>query len=113
MRSSYKKEDVTILLKDITGLVQPQPTEEREKAIQTGRHYSEMLPIEYAPSKQYMEAYEVALKSFGQKTADAVAVAAKKILADPVGELKKYAVYFGDYKGLMLRWYLWPEPEYR
>ncbi len=82
MRSSYKKEDVTILLKDITGLVQPQPTEEREKAIQTGRHYSEMLPIEYAPSKQYMEAYEVALKSFGQKTADAVAVAAKKILAE-------------------------------
>ena len=25
---------------------------------------------------------------------------AKKILADPVGELKKYAVYFGDYKGI-------------
>ena len=34
MRSSYSKEDVILLLKDITGLVQPQPTEERERLIQ-------------------------------------------------------------------------------
>ena len=39
MRSSYSKEDVILLLKDITGLVQPQPTEERERLIQAGRHY--------------------------------------------------------------------------
>ena len=44
MRSSYKSGDVTMLLKDITGLVNPQPTEERERLIQSGRHYSEMLP---------------------------------------------------------------------
>ena len=43
MRSSYRDEDVTLLLKDITGMVQPQPTEEREKQIQAGKHYSEML----------------------------------------------------------------------
>ena len=36
MRSSYRDEDVTLLLKDITGMVQPQPTEEREKLIQAG-----------------------------------------------------------------------------
>ena len=41
MRSSYREEDVILLLKDITGLVQPQPTEERERLIQSGRHYSE------------------------------------------------------------------------
>ena len=34
MRSSYKEDDVTMLLKDITGLVEPQPTEERERLIQ-------------------------------------------------------------------------------
>ena len=56
MRSSYKKEDVNLLLKDITGLVKPQPTEEREKLIQAGRHYCEMLPIEYSPSEKYMQA---------------------------------------------------------
>ena len=31
MRSSYLDHDVTILLKDITGLVEPQPAAEREK----------------------------------------------------------------------------------
>lgn len=39
MRSSYKEEDVCLLLKDITGLVTPQPTKERERLIQSGRHY--------------------------------------------------------------------------
>ena len=53
MRSSYSKDDVTILLKDITGMVKPQPTQEREKLIQSGRHYSEMLPIEYVPCLLY------------------------------------------------------------
>ena len=53
MESSYNKNDVTILLKDITGLVKPQPTEERERLIQSGKHYCEMLPIEYVPSERY------------------------------------------------------------
>mgnify|MGYP000614328646 FL=1 len=52
MRSSYRDEDVTLLLKDITGMVQPQPTEEREKLIQAGKHYSEMLPVEYVPTEK-------------------------------------------------------------
>ena len=55
MRSSYKESDVIFLLKDITGMVNPQPTEEREKLIQAGKHYCEMLPIEYVPSEKYME----------------------------------------------------------
>ena len=49
MRSSYSKEDVILLLKDITGLVQPQPTEEQERLIQAGRHYCEMLPDRICP----------------------------------------------------------------
>ena len=52
MRSSYRDEDVTLLLKDITGMVQPQPTEEREKLIQAGKHYSEMLPVEICPDRK-------------------------------------------------------------
>ena len=47
MRSSYSEEDVILLLKDITGLVEPQPAKVREKLIQSGKHYSEMLPVEY------------------------------------------------------------------
>lgn len=80
MRSSYMEEDVTLLLKDITGLVKPQPTKERERLIQSGRHYSEMLPIEYVPTREYMEAYEDALRVYARDTAQAVGKLGDKII---------------------------------
>lgn len=80
MRTSYREEDVVLLLKDITGLVQPQPTEERERLIQAGRHYCEMLPIEYVPTQAYMDAYRDALSVFSKPTADAVGTLADKIM---------------------------------
>ena len=81
MRSSYKKEDVILLLKDITGLVKPQSTEERERLIQAGKHYSEMLPIEYVPTQKYMEVYKEALEKYAEPTALAVGALADKIIA--------------------------------
>lgn len=80
MRSSYREEDVTLLLKDITGLVEPQPTEERERLIQSGRHYSEMLPIEYVPTQKYMEVYSEALDKYARPTALAVGRLSDKII---------------------------------
>ncbi|MDO4614548.1 MAG: cysteine protease StiP family protein [Lachnospiraceae bacterium] len=80
MRSSYREEDVTLLLKDITGLVEPQSTEEREKQIQAGRHYCEMLPIEYVPTAKYMQVYEEALQHFSKPVAEAVGVLADRIM---------------------------------
>lgn len=80
MRSSYREDDVTLLLKDITGLVEPQPTEEREKLIQAGRHYSEMLPVEYVPSEKYMEVYREALRNYSKPTALAVGKLADKVM---------------------------------
>ena len=44
MQSSYKKDEVILLLKDISGMVEPLENSEREKRIQSGVHYSEMLP---------------------------------------------------------------------
>lgn len=82
MRSSYSEKDVILLLKDITGLVEPQPTEERERLIQSGRHYSEMLPLEYVPGEAYMEAYREALKNFAGQTAVSIGRLAEKILAE-------------------------------
>lgn len=81
MRTSYKKEDVVFLLKDITGMIEPQPAKEREREIQAGRHYSEMLPLEYAPSPKYMEAYQEALKHYARPVALAVGALAEKIMA--------------------------------
>lgn len=80
MRSSYAKEDVCLLLKDITGLVEPLPAAEREKLIQEGKHYCEMLPIEYEPSKAYMEAYQKALEGYAKAVARAVGVLGDKII---------------------------------
>lgn len=79
MRSSYRAEDVEILLKDITGLVAPQTTEERERLIQSGRHYCEMLPVEYAPSSQYIQAYENALEQETRAVARAVGILSDRI----------------------------------
>ena len=80
VRSSYKKEDVVLLLKDITGMVEPLSTEVREKLIQNGKHYSEMLPIEYVPSKQYITVYQEVLKVYAKPVALAVAQLADKII---------------------------------
>lgn len=80
MRSSYKEEDVIFLLKDITGLVEPKPASERERLIQSGKHYCEMLPLEYVPGEAYMEAYRQALKTFAEPVADAVGRLADQIM---------------------------------
>lgn len=82
MFSTYSEKDVTILLKDISGLVTPLDTKQRERLIQSGTHYSQMLPLEYEPSPAYMAAYERALRLYAGITADAVAVAAEKIWAE-------------------------------
>ena len=82
MRTSYKKDDVELLLKDITGLVKPLSTEEREKEIQSGRHYSEMLPLEYVPTDEYMKVYKEALNIFAKDTALAVGNLSDKIIRD-------------------------------
>ena len=80
MRSSYSPEDVVLLLKDITGLVEPQATDERERLIQSGKHYCEMLPIEYKPSDEYMQIYNELLDTFAEKNANAIGVLSDKII---------------------------------
>lgn len=79
MKSSYSSNDVELLLKDITGMIEPLPAEIREMKIQSGTHYCEMLPLEYQPSDRYMQAYEFALKEYSVDTADAISKMAEKI----------------------------------
>lgn len=81
MRTSYKEDDVIFLLKDITGLIEPLPTKERERRIQSGTHYCEMLPLEYVPSSRYMEAYRDALDKNSRPVALAVGILAEKIIS--------------------------------
>lgn len=86
MESSYLKEDVILLLKDISGLVTPLPTRERERLIQSGVHYCEMLPLEYKPTERYMKAYSAALESYAQITAQAVCQVAEKLYDAILGD---------------------------
>lgn len=79
MFGTYKKEDVTILLKNLTNCIEPMDTLERERRIQQGVHYSEMLPVEYEPSETYLRAYFDAVERYAQMTADAVASVGQKI----------------------------------
>ncbi|MEA5083556.1 MAG: tellurite-like stress resistance cysteine protease StiP [Lachnospiraceae bacterium] len=79
MQSSYSKKDVTLLLKDITGMVEPLETKQREALIQKGTHYCEMLPLEYRPSKKYIETYNTSLESYAKPTANAVCQVSEKI----------------------------------
>lgn len=79
MRTSLKAEDCTLLLKDVTGLVKPMTAEEREPLIQSGVHYSELLPAEYQPSAEYIKQFERGLAEWSGKTADAVRSVAEQI----------------------------------
>lgn len=78
---SYSSDDVTILLQDLKGKVPVLDTTEREKLNQSGVHYSEMLPIEYVPSDEYLKVYKNAIKSQGKQTAQSVVNLAYKILS--------------------------------
>ena len=115
MKTSLKSEDCTLLLKDVSGLIEPMPAKERERQIQSGVHYSELLPAEYQPSEEYIKQFERGLVEWSGKTAAAVRVVAERIRAKgrnvivslaragtPVGALivryliKKYGRKYGE-----------------
>lgn len=82
VKTSYSENDAVVLLKDVSGLVEVLGTEEREKRIQTGTHYSEMIPLEYKPSDSYMDIYNGALVELSRQTAEAVAVISEKVFLE-------------------------------
>ncbi|MFP4014044.1 MAG: cysteine protease StiP family protein [Chitinispirillaceae bacterium] len=76
---SYPPGDVTFLLKEISDQVREVNTEEREQLIQSGVHYSEMLPREYEPTAQYIALFKNLLESHASKIALITAVTARRI----------------------------------
>lgn len=74
---SYVPEDVTFLLTPI----QMALTEiaEKERQIQAGRHYSEMLSPERAPSPEYMRLFDDALARNGPRLAQEIAALASAL----------------------------------
>lgn len=78
---SYSPSDVKFLLKDLSGIQLEQDTAEREKAIQSGVSYSEMLPVEYQPTAEYIELFQETLRESAAKVAFAVAVVSEMIVS--------------------------------
>lgn len=81
MKTSYSEQDVVVLLKDISGMVTPESTKDREIKIQSGVHYCEMLPIEYVPTEEYEKIYAEMLDVYAKDVADAVCTLSEKIYA--------------------------------
>lgn len=106
VKTSYSPEDVKILLKDISGLVEPLPASEREKRIQSGTHYCEMLPLEYQPSEKYIIQYEMALERFSQLTADAVRTVSERIYLKQTSPVLVSLARAGLPAGIMIKHYL-------
>lgn len=108
MPSSYRKEDVTLLLKNITGMVQPQPAQERERLIQSGTHYCEMLPLEYVPSETYMRVYQEALNNYAKPTAQAIGKLASQLMCTKGKSMVLVSLArAGIPIGILLKRYLW------
>jgi len=77
---SYSPRDVVFLLKDIDGLVPELDNHTREIAIQGGKHYSEMLPVEYQPKSEYITLFHHMLHETAKKIALAAGTVAEEIL---------------------------------
>lgn len=88
VKTSYKKEDVVVLLKDLSSCMKPLSAEKREAAIQSGVHYSEMLPEESAPSEEYETLYKSALQSKKTEIAEGIA----KVSEIMLGQTKENGV---------------------
>lgn len=78
---SYSSEDVVFLLRDISNIKLELTNEKRERLIQSGTHYSEMLPVEYHPSDAYMALFYKTLDDYAQRIAIAVGIVAEQIVA--------------------------------
>jgi hypothetical protein len=79
MSSSYEKKDVTFLLKDLSGIDLEGSSDVREVQIQSGRHYSESLPIEVKPGREYMNLFWTLLESYKKEVALLTGIVAEQI----------------------------------
>ncbi|GAB6992096.1 cysteine protease StiP family protein [Paenibacillus pini] len=77
---SYRKEDVVFLLKDLSDVALEKGTEDREEAIQSGTHYSEMLPVEYQPTADYIRLFHETLEETAGKVALSAGIVAELVV---------------------------------
>lgn len=77
---SYKQSDVVFLLKNIGNYIKEQPNEERLLKMQSGTHYSQMLPVEYEPAAQYLALFDLSMAKNRDRLSFITAAVAETIL---------------------------------
>ena len=82
---SYDAAEVTWLLTDLSGVALEVPTQDREELIQGGRHYAEMLPVEFQPDAAYTALFHRALAQSAARLAQAVGLVGELLLAEHGG----------------------------
>ena len=80
--SSYDLSEVSWLLTDLSHVALEVGTEDREELIQGGRHYAEMLPVEYQPDEAYTALFGKALAASAGRLALAVGLVGDLVLAE-------------------------------
>jgi hypothetical protein len=80
VRSSYDPKEVTFLLSDLSDVALEMDTATRERAIQSGRNYAEMLPVEYAPPPEYLALFEALVTTSARRTAELVGLVCEQLL---------------------------------
>jgi hypothetical protein len=80
---SYSADEVSWLLTDLSAHRLEAPTEQRERAVQSGRaHYAESLPVEYQPGAEYQRLFAAALDRSARRVAMAVGTVTELVLAE-------------------------------
>ncbi|MFD6390549.1 phosphoribosyltransferase [Nocardia sp. NPDC060259] len=80
---SYAADEVSWLLKDLSGADLEADVAERERRIQAGvAHYAESLPVEYQPDAEYRELFDRVLADSAERLALAVATVAELVVAE-------------------------------
>jgi Phosphoribosyl transferase (PRTase)/PELOTA RNA binding domain len=74
LTASYRPEEVSFLLTDLSGYALEKDLREREHAIASGRNYAEVLPIEFAPSRAYLALFDTLLGQFARQLAEHIGV---------------------------------------
>jgi len=108
---SYRPDEVSFLLTDLSGHALELGLRERERAIASGRNYAEMLPVEFAPSPPYLALFDALLEQSAAEVAEHVGVVTEMAFAarngrpvlvslaragTPVGILmRRWALYSG------------------
>jgi Phosphoribosyl transferase (PRTase)/PELOTA RNA binding domain len=79
--SSYAPDEVEFLLTDLSDVPLELTLAEREQAVQSGRNYAEMLPIEFEPDQAYVAIFDDLLATSAAAVAEHVGVVTEMVLA--------------------------------